>query len=75
MLGAYFSARHVLFVVLYEWSWHGVNGSENLFKGHFSSSLGYGKSPCFLQIAFLRLLSPDYLVLSLLFVDGQENME
>jgi hypothetical protein len=34
----------------------------------------HGKSPCFLQVAFLRLLSPDYLMLSLLFVDGQKNM-
>jgi hypothetical protein len=30
----------------------------------------HGKSPCFLQVAFLLLRSPDYLMLSLLFVDG-----
>ena len=29
----------------------------------------------FYESLFLRLLSPDYLMLSLVFVDGQENME
>ena len=37
--------------------------------------LGHGKSPCFLQVAFLRLGGPDYPLLILPYVDGAENME
>jgi len=36
---------------------------------------GHGKSPCFSQVTFLQLVSPDYSVSNLLCVDGTENME
>ena len=36
---------------------------------------GHGKSPCFLEVAFLRLLGPDYPLSILPCVDGAENME
>ena len=35
----------------------------------------HGKSPCFLEVAFLRLVSPDSPMLVLPFVDGEKNME
>ena len=35
----------------------------------------YGKSPCFSEVAFLRLLGPDYPLLVLPSVDGRKNME
>ena len=35
----------------------------------------HGKSPCFLQVAFLWLVGPDYPRLILLCVDEAENME
>jgi hypothetical protein len=35
----------------------------------------HGKSPCFYDVAFLRLLGPDYPLLVLPSVNGQENME
>jgi hypothetical protein len=35
----------------------------------------YGKSPCFWDVAFLRLLGPDYPSSILPCVDGAENME
>lgn len=38
-------------------------------------SRGHGKSPCFLQVAFLRLVSPDYPLSVLPCVDGQELLE
>ena len=37
--------------------------------------LGHGKSPCFSEVAFLRLFGPDYQMLVLPSVDGVENME
>jgi hypothetical protein len=37
--------------------------------------LGHGKSPCFLGVDFLWLLSPDYLLLVLPCVDVEENLE
>ncbi len=37
--------------------------------------LGHGKSPCFLEVAFLWLFGPDYSLLILPYVDGAENME
>lgn len=37
--------------------------------------LGHGKSPCFSQVAFLGVVSPDYRLLILPSVDGAENME
>ena len=36
---------------------------------------GHGKSPCFSEATFLRLLGPDYPVSILPCVNGQENME
>ncbi len=35
----------------------------------------HGKSPCFLQVAFLWLVGPDYPLLILPCVDGAENLE
>ena len=35
----------------------------------------HGKSPCFLEVAFLGLVSPDYPMLVLLCVDGEKSME
>lgn len=35
----------------------------------------HGKSPCFSQVTFLQLVSPDYPLLILPCVDGAENME
>jgi hypothetical protein len=35
----------------------------------------HGKSPCFLQVTFLQLVSPDYPLLVLPCVDGQEFLE
>lgn len=55
--------------------WFSVFDGETCSKAILAVCGGHGKSPYFLQVAFLRLLSPDYLVLSLLFVDGQENMQ
>jgi hypothetical protein len=37
--------------------------------------LGHGKSPSFSEVAFLQLVGPDYPLLILPCVDGQENME
>jgi hypothetical protein len=36
---------------------------------------GHGKSPYFLEVDFLRLLSPDYRLLVLPCVDGAEFLE
>ncbi len=44
-------------------------------KALLALCLGHGKSPCFLEVAFLRLLSPDYRLLILPCVNGEENME
>ena len=44
-------------------------------KAILALSVGHGKSPCFLQDAFLRLVGPDYPVLILPYVDGQEFLE
>lgn len=35
----------------------------------------YGKSPCFLHVAFLNVVSPDYWLLILPFIDGEEFLE
>lgn len=37
--------------------------------------LGHGKSPCFLEVAFFRLVSPDHRLLILPCVNGEENLE
>lgn len=41
------------------------------------STLGqrHGKSPCFLQVTFLQLVSPDYPLLDLPCVNGQKTSE
>ena len=36
-----------------------VNDSKNMFKAILAQYLGHGKSPCFLAVAFLQLVSPD----------------
>ena len=38
-------------------------------------SLGHGKSPCFSEVTFLRLVGPDYPLLILPYVEGAKNME
>jgi hypothetical protein len=38
-------------------------------------ALGHGKSPCFLQVNFLHLSSPDYRLLVLPCIDGAESVE
>lgn len=44
-------------------------------KGILAPIAGHGKSPCFSEVAFLQLFGPDYLVLVLPSVDGQEFLE
>jgi hypothetical protein len=44
-------------------------------KALLALSQKHGKSPCFLQVTFLQLVSPDYQLLVLLFADGQEFLE
>jgi hypothetical protein len=44
-------------------------------KAFSAYTLGYGKSPCFLQLAFLQLVGPDYPLSILPYIDGAENME
>ena len=39
-------------------------------KAVFGWVLGYGKSPCFSCLRFLRLLGPDWLVYNLMVADG-----
>jgi hypothetical protein len=48
---------------------------KNCSKVLLASCFGYGKSPCFSQVAFLQLVGPDYPLLILPSVDGAENME
>ncbi len=44
-------------------------------KALFAISPSNGKSPCFLLVTFLQLVSPDYPLLVLPRVDGVKNME
>jgi hypothetical protein len=44
-------------------------------KALLGSMGGHGKSPCFLEVAFLQSVGPDYRLLILPSVDGAENME
>jgi hypothetical protein len=44
-------------------------------KALLALCLGYGKSPCFLQVAFLRLFGVDARGLKLACVDGAEFLE
>ena len=48
---------------------------ETCSKGILALCVGHGKSPCFSQRGFLKLFGPDYPVLVLPFVDGQEFLE
>jgi hypothetical protein len=43
---------------------------ERCLNDVFWVGRGHGKSPCFLGVAFLRLVSPDCTVLKLFGVDG-----
>jgi hypothetical protein len=44
-------------------------------KAFLALCLGHGKSPYFSQVTFLQLLGPDYPLLILPCVDGQETLE
>jgi hypothetical protein len=44
-------------------------------KALLAHSLRHGKSLCFSQVTFLRLVGPDYPLLILPYVDGAKNME
>ena len=48
---------------------------ETCSKAISISMLEQGKSPCFSEVTFLRLVGPDYPLLILPYLDGQENME
>ncbi len=48
---------------------------ETCSKALFDISLMYGKSPCFLEVTFLHLVSPDHPLSILSCVDGQEFLE
>jgi hypothetical protein len=52
-----------------------VGAVKTRSKALFEYTLGHGKSPCFLQVAFLSLLDPDYPVLILPYVYGPETLE
>ena len=44
-------------------------------KAILALCLEHGKSPCFSEVAFLSVVGPDYQVLVLLCVNGQEILE
>jgi hypothetical protein len=44
-------------------------------KAILALSSRHGKSPCFSEVAFLRLVGPDYPLLILPYVDGREFLE
>jgi hypothetical protein len=44
-------------------------------KAYSAYSLGYGKSPCFSQVTFLQLVSPDWLVSKFCYVDDADFLE
>jgi len=48
---------------------------ESCSKAILAQCLGHGKSPCFSEVTFLSLLGPDYPVLVLPCVDGQDFLE
>lgn len=48
---------------------------KNCSKALLTPSQRYGKSPCFSEAVFLQSVGPDYPLLVLLCVDGEENME
>ena len=48
---------------------------ETCSKALLPLCVRYGKSPCFLEVAFLLLVGPDYPLLILPYVDGEEFLE
>ena len=44
-------------------------------KGISDYTLRYGKSPCFSEVTLLQLVGPDYPLLILPCVDGEEKLE
>jgi|WetSurMetagenome_2_1015567.scaffolds.fasta_scaffold56825_3 hypothetical protein len=44
-------------------------------KALLTTCQGHGKSPCFLEVTFLQLVSPDYPMSFLPCVDGAESVE
>jgi hypothetical protein len=48
---------------------------ETCSKALLALYRGHGKSPCFLEVDFLRLLGVDYRVLKVTCVDGAKNLE
>ena len=44
-------------------------------KAILALDVEHGKSPCFSEVTFLRLVGPDYPLLILLYVHGQEILE
>jgi hypothetical protein len=44
-------------------------------KALSAHSLRYGKSPCFSEVTFLQLVSPDWLVSKFCYVDGATFLE
>ena len=48
---------------------------ETCSKAILALCLRHGKSPCFSEVTFLQLVSPDYPLLLLPSVDGAKNME
>jgi len=48
---------------------------ETCSKAILALCRGYGKSPCFLEVAFLRLLGVDCRVLKVTCVDGAKTLE
>lgn len=50
-------------------------GSENLFKVILAPIGKHGKSPCFLEVAFLRLLGVDCRALKVTCLHGAKTLE
>jgi hypothetical protein len=48
---------------------------ETCSKALLAVCRGYGKSPCFLEVALLRLLGVDCRVLKVTCVDGAKTLE
>jgi hypothetical protein len=48
---------------------------ETCSKAIFALCQGYGKSPCFLEVAFLRLLGVDCPVLKVTCLNGAKTLE
>ena len=52
-----------------------ANVSKNLFKSNFNTVHRYGQSPCFLEASFMQLVGPDYPLLVLPCIDGEEFLK